>query len=296
MSGPTLSVIMINYNYGQYIEQAIQAILMQPVSPLEFLIIDDGSTDQSIDVIERNIEGIPYARLIKHEKNQGILATMEEAVHLAKGTFLYLASSDDYVEPDFLMKVSSFIEKHPSVGLCCSDASYFYNASGKKRVHHFFGMGTDARVIYPGELPQVIKKTNFSIASVTCVYRTDLIRQYGGFPKELKSICDWFLMYKIAFQHPIGYLPYPLGVTRIHNHSYSAGILQSYSLRNHLYRKLLEMIKAQEAHIQRGIEKSGLLLYIGRAFVLFLFSRPKYWKLLPRILMKKWRHLRFELS
>lgn len=100
---PLISVIITDYNYGQYVAQAIDSVLTQTYPNIELIIINDGSTDDSDSIIRKAI-----AKKTKHEikyihrKNKGIVITRNEGIKLAKGKYFCFLDADDYFNPDFV--------------------------------------------------------------------------------------------------------------------------------------------------------------------------------------------------
>jgi len=95
MSNILLTATMPNYNYGQYLEQALIGITTQSKMPDEIIIIDDCSTDNSVEIIKKYIS-CPNITFIKHDKNMGLMNTSREMFNMSQGTYLAPASSDDY--------------------------------------------------------------------------------------------------------------------------------------------------------------------------------------------------------
>jgi len=83
---PTLSVIIPNYNHGKYLPACLNAILRQSVTPLEVIILDDCSTDNSVEVVERFAAEDPIFRLIRNPKNLGVMPNVNKGVDLARGS------------------------------------------------------------------------------------------------------------------------------------------------------------------------------------------------------------------
>jgi len=105
VSHPLISVIITNYNYGKYITQAIKSILNQTYPNIELIIINDGSTDNSDEVIQKILrensgQNIKYIS----RKNKGIVYTRNEGVEVAKGEFICYLDADDYFNRDYISK------------------------------------------------------------------------------------------------------------------------------------------------------------------------------------------------
>jgi len=104
--------IINNYNYSAYITEAIDSVLKQTLKFDELIIIDDGSTDNSVEIIIAKITGCNYAKLIK-KSNKGQLSCFNEAFKLAEGNLIFFLDADDLYEKDYHEKVLDFYKKHP---------------------------------------------------------------------------------------------------------------------------------------------------------------------------------------
>lgn len=109
---PAISVVMPVYNTKEYVGKAIQSILDQTFSDFEFLIIDNGSTDGSGDVIARYAQADSRIRVIHNEKNVFIAEARNRALELVQGEYLNLIDSDDWVLPDMLETMYSRAKEH----------------------------------------------------------------------------------------------------------------------------------------------------------------------------------------
>ncbi len=121
-----LSVIINNYNYGQYIEECIQSVLNQSRSADEIIIVDDGSTDNSVEII-RKFEG--QVRLLT-QPNGGQLSAIVTGVEAATGDFLLFLDSDDLWNPDHLETVEKVFNEYPSVDCLFTKLQLFGNDEG----------------------------------------------------------------------------------------------------------------------------------------------------------------------
>jgi len=111
MSAPKVSVFMPVYNTGKYIEKSIQSILNQTFSDFEFIIINDGSTDDSLDIIKKYSEIDSRIKFISRE-NKGIIFTRNEGLNISKGKYIALMDSDDVSYPSRLRLQYDFLEEH----------------------------------------------------------------------------------------------------------------------------------------------------------------------------------------
>lgn len=125
-STPKVSVIMTVYNTEKYLEEAVNSILNQSFNDFEFIIIDDGSTDGSLGLLETFTD--PRIRLIKSKENLGLIAQSNMALGIAKGEFIARMDSDDISLPERLATQVKFLESNPNIGLCGTYLRYFDDA------------------------------------------------------------------------------------------------------------------------------------------------------------------------
>lgn len=127
MDKPLVSVVMPVYNREKYVGAAIESILSQTYTNFEFIIVDDGSTDHSVEVIQSYRD--PRIRLIQLPNNQGISAARNAGNELARGEFIAVMDSDDIALPQRLEKELAYLHKHPEIGLCGASFRYFDDIS-----------------------------------------------------------------------------------------------------------------------------------------------------------------------
>lgn len=123
MESPLVSVVLPNYNNGPYLREAIDSILNQTFPDFEFIIIDDCSTDNSIEIIESYSD--PRIILKVKEKNSGIVDSLNIGLDIAKGEYMLRMDGDDISTPDRMEKLLRFMEENPSIGVCSSAIQNF---------------------------------------------------------------------------------------------------------------------------------------------------------------------------
>lgn len=124
---PLVTVYITNHNYARYLRQSIESVLSQKFTDFELIIIDDGSTDGSLDIIARH-EGHPQVRVVSQE-NRGLTVANNIALRMARGRYVVRLDADDYFDDNALLVMSNYLEKHPEVGLVFPDY-YTVDASG----------------------------------------------------------------------------------------------------------------------------------------------------------------------
>ena len=114
---PLVSVLMANYDYGRYIGEAIESVLAQTYQQFELIVCDDGSTDNSREVIEQFVSRDSRVRLVSKE-NGGVASALNAAYAASTGEIICLLDSDDLFHPEKLKKVVEAFRKFPHSGFC----------------------------------------------------------------------------------------------------------------------------------------------------------------------------------
>jgi len=120
---PLISILVCNYNYGRYIEECLNSAYQQDYPNIEIVVVDDGSTDNSIDVINGFIKSKQKnnikIELRQKKKNQGICYARNDAIALAKGEYFVFLDSDDIIAEDYVSRLySTAIKKNADVVYC----------------------------------------------------------------------------------------------------------------------------------------------------------------------------------
>ena len=125
----TFSAVITNYNYRDFVSQAVDSALSQTRPPLEVLVVDDGSTDGSGDLLEQGHGSDPRVRLIRRE-NGGQLAAFATGVRQARGDVVAFLDADDLWEPEYLAQVGRVYAGFPDVGFVYTNMRYFGDLEG----------------------------------------------------------------------------------------------------------------------------------------------------------------------
>ena len=120
---PHVSVLLPVYNGEKTIRLAVKSILDQSYTDFELILLDDGSTDQTLSILRAIHE--PRVRIISDGKNKGLAARLNEGVSLAKGTYIARMDADDLAFPERLKKQVAYLDEHPEIDLLGARALVF---------------------------------------------------------------------------------------------------------------------------------------------------------------------------
>lgn len=217
MNFPTLSVIMPNYNHAQYLPQSLGAILEQSFRPMEVIVLDDASTDNSVEIIEHFAKQDPIIRLVRNDRNLGCMSTQKKGLELASGDYFLLPSADDLMLPGFLEKTMNLLARYPQAGLGCSIGQRI-----DEKGNHLPSMPEPP---YISKSPcfldkeQILKlwlygESDWCISS-SVIWRHQSYMECGGFPLDSGDFPDGFMVPLISINYGACFIPEELSVYRV---------------------------------------------------------------------------------
>lgn len=219
---PTVSVIVPNYNHAPYLRQRIESILAQTYQDFELILLDDGSTDGSRDILDSYRNDPHVTHHIYNETNSGsAFRQWNKGIALAKGGWVWVAESDDYAEPTFLERMIEEVAKAPHCVLAYA-ATWWVDEKGNKlwNTRH-----SDQVNLYPGH--DFIRRKlaiNNSIANVSeCIFRREAYRPGESHRYEHMRLCgDWFFYVLLAEHGNVVEVEEPLNYYRQHRSNISS--------------------------------------------------------------------------
>lgn len=191
MKSLPLSVIMPVYNGQRYLEDAINSVLSQTFKDYELLIIDDGSTDSSLKIIQSIND--TRIRFLKNEKNQGIAYTRNVGLKESIGEFLAWMDCDDLIEPNRFEFQINYLRNNPAVGVCGTALKRF--GEGKPRVSREY---SESEVIKAALLFRP------AIRPATAMCRMKMVREANlSYDTRLAVAEDYDFFFEASFHFPI---------------------------------------------------------------------------------------------
>lgn len=201
-----ISVVIPLFNKEQSIASTLQTVLKQTFQDFEIVIVDDGSTDHSVEKVKKVID--PRIRLI-HQTNAGVSAARNRGIEEAKGEYIAFLDADDEWKPDYLKTQYELTQKYPECNVFACNYE-FKDAQGKVTP-------TIIRKL-PFESEKGILSNYFEVASCShqplwtsaVMVKKNAIQSIGGFPIGIKSGEDLLTWVRLACQFSIAYYTIPL--------------------------------------------------------------------------------------
>ena len=206
MSDPTVTVILPVYNGENYVRFAIESVLNQTVKDLELVVVDDGSTDSTPEILASYGPPLRYVR----QENTGVAGAFNHGLRLARGKYISWLSHDDIFHPTKLEKQLDALSKLDSPGICYTDIET---------------IDSDGRVVTEHKLPEHVRGetlrhvlTGGAICSAcySLMYDRRCVEQAGNYAVELKYTQDVDMLSRLVRRFPLVHVPEPLMQVREH--------------------------------------------------------------------------------
>jgi glycosyltransferase involved in cell wall biosynthesis len=202
----TISIVIPSYNYAHFLREAIDSALGQTYPPLEVIVVDDGSTDATPEVLASYGERIRVIR----QQNQGVARARNAGIAVARGEYVAFLDADDVWHPRNLELQIARFEADPSLGLVHCGIEMF---DGGGRTIEVFREGKEGDVA--ADLLRLEPDTIAMTGSNLMVPKR-IAEELGGFDPALPPSEDWDFCYRVAQRYRIGFVAEVLVRYRIH--------------------------------------------------------------------------------
>ena len=215
MSVPHVSVVVPSYNHARFIEETLRSIFAQTWRPMDLLVIDDGSKDDSVAVIERVLRDAPFpARLVARE-NRGLTPTLNEGLAASTGEYFAYVGSDDTWEPRRLELGVAALEQQRQAVMAFSHC-YFIDQHSRR-----VDVSSRSRSYTSGDYLWPMLRGVVGIMSPTPLFRASVLREVRW--NEQAKLEDFDLYLNLALHGPFAFVDAPLASWRFHETNTSSG-------------------------------------------------------------------------
>jgi hypothetical protein len=234
---PLISVLMPVFNAERYVAKAIASILEQTLGDFEFLIVNDGSTDRSLSILEKYAISDKRIRLISRP-NTGYVVALNEMLQLAEGEFIARMDADDIALPERFRRQVEFLRQHPEV-VCVGGCHDLIDHKGRLLTHLVLPL-------HDRDIQREALAGHGSICHPCAMIRRSALLQVGGYDETLMPAEDLDLWLKLGELGQLANLSDAILQYRLHS--------QSVSEENCLVQRQKCRIACERAWQRRGIE------------------------------------------
>lgn len=232
---PTVSVVIPAHNAQAYLAETIESVFAQTFPPQEVIVVNDGSTDGTADVVATFADRIRVVTL----PGRGAAAARNAGAQVASGAWLAFVDADDTWLPEKLdRQIARVLES--GVDIVYSDR---FNIGDRGDLP---SIQSDVQRMYEGDVFLDLLLTGNHITLSSAMLRTDLFRSMGGFSETLKNAEDWDLWIRIADGHRVAACPEPLVRYRFHKGMKSGNPLRMQAARNDIVGRALASARGRQ--------------------------------------------------
>ena len=198
---PLVTVVIPTYNRASFLREAIDSVLEQTFRSFELIVVDDGSTDGTGDLLRS------YGSRLRsiYQENRGPSAARNAGIRAARGEWLAFLDSDDYWLPEKLAKQVAFVRENPHVRICYTEEIWYRRG---RRVNPAKKHRKYSGWIFQRMLPLCI------VSPSSVMIHRKVLDEVGMFDEELPACEDYDLWLRIGARYPIYLIPEPLIVKR----------------------------------------------------------------------------------
>ncbi|WP_339648946.1 glycosyltransferase family 2 protein [Halopseudomonas pelagia] len=288
---PLISVIVPCYNYAEYVGEAVRSVLAQDHESFELIVVDDGSSDDSVEVIKSAIAQWQPTSLVRRvelvcQRNAGVSAALNSGLAKAQGQFIATFDADDVMPAGRLKVQAEYLLEHPEVG-CLGGGAVRIDETGQR-----LPKKDKKRAVRRYDFAQALADA-LVVGGNIAIFRREAIDLAGGYDPEIK-IQDFQMTLKVAHAgYVIDILPQIVTLYRKH----PASLSSNYRLE---YESGLQVIEAYSDHPAYASGRAKLVIKALRSAV--TDDKALAWSLVRQVPLKYWdaqllrrlRHLLFK--
>jgi hypothetical protein len=218
---PTIAVVVPNRNDSRFLLRCLDSVLNQPVLPDELIVVDDQSTDDSVALVRKRLDGVDGARLLINPVNLGTGATVSAGFEQTRCDYVLSLSANDLVLPGIFAHAKTCLARSPGLGIW-SALAYFVDEADRVVAPHPCAVISQRESVFSAEKCRRMAYTIGNwFTGPTMIFNREAFLEAGGFDTAYKGLADWITGLVLASKYGAAFTPEPLGAKRHHG----AGLL-----------------------------------------------------------------------
>ena len=216
-----VSAVIPNYNHAKYLPAAIRALAAQRPSPSEIIVVDDASTDNSLEVLDALQLEIKTLRVVKHETNAGAIAALNRGLHEARCEWVYFGAADDISQQGIFQHLLDALGRHPGAAFACGEAKLIDMSDRTLGIRPPVRPAQREQFFSPQQVATLLKRSDNWILTGAALFRRDLVLEADGFVASAESFADGLLARRLALRSGFIYVPLVFVIWRVNPQGYS---------------------------------------------------------------------------
>lgn len=232
---PIISICVPTYNGEKYLEEALNSILSQTFNDYEVIIVDDQSTDNTIDISKKFSEKDQRIHCYQNKKNLGLVGNWNKCIELARGEWIKFVFQDDLIAPTCIEELLAASTTNTWLAICRRD--YIFEEGTSEETQHFYEKNPKPHQVFGKMLENdltfiqsdTVCQTAIDLFGINCfgepsatLIRKEAFARHGLFNPNLAMMCDTEYCVRLSIHHGFTYLNKSLASFRVHSGSTSA--------------------------------------------------------------------------
>jgi len=222
---PSIAIIVPNRNDSRYLRRCLESVLSQDVPPDELIVVDDQSTDDSVEVIRTVIDDNPRARLIENPVNLGVYGAIHEGLKHSTSEFVLFLSANDFILPDLVGRAKACLARAPGAGLWSAMTWLVDEQDRLLRLQASPVVSMSDAFLPPEVCLRLARRFGNWFTGASLIFRREALDAVGGFDPAYRGLSDLIAALAVASNRGAAYSPEPLAATRVHAGSILSGTL-----------------------------------------------------------------------
>ena len=235
-----VDVVVPCYNYGRFLTDCVGSVLGQSIGDVRVLVIDDASSDDSVEVANRMAALDRRVEVIAHARNQGHIKTYNEGIEWASGDYFLLLSADDLLVPGALERAAAVMDRNPAIGLTYGESAMWFRDRPPPLVEPMSRWGWSEQDL----LTDLCRTASNFIPTPTAIARTSVQKAVGGYRAALHHSGDLEMWLRFAAHAGVARIDAVQAIYRKHStamsNSYVAEMLLDYQQRKAAFDSFFE--------------------------------------------------------
>lgn len=217
---PTIAIVIPNRNDSSFVRACLDSVLHQPVCPDQIIVVDDQSTDNSVEIIRERLAGVTGAEIIVNPICLGTMGALNEGLKRVTSEYVLFLSSNDCVTEGIFERAKSCIKKAGSPGVW-SAMVWVSNESGYRlHLHPSPVVALTDTFLPPDKCTRLAMRLGNWFTGTTLIYHRETLQKIGGFDIDYQGLGDLLAALTIASLKGASFSPEPFGVVRQHSGGY----------------------------------------------------------------------------
>lgn len=256
---PSICVIIPNYNDARYVSRCLRSVLDQEVAPDELIVVDDHSTDNSVEIIRSLLAGRPGTVLIENPVNLGTYGAVDEGLKHSRSEYVLFLSANDFVLPGIFARAKACLASFPGAGLWSAMGWIVDENDRPLRLQSLAVVSLGDRHFDADECRSMAWRLGSWFTGTTVIYRRTTLESVGRFDPAFGGLSDLITALIVTGKEGAVFSPAPYAVIRQHSASYLSRTLGNSRALGELLDRLRERGKeiAPELYTRRFFERSA---------------------------------------